>query len=170
MSEQTQVDLDKLIRAGGVLQGEFAVRALDALTDRLASPEGVVAWSLSGIRDAHGRPRLKLVLGGQLELVCQRCLQPLMHHVEAQAGLVVVREESAMPDLEEEDDEADFVLVPGLFDVREAVLEELLLVLPMMPRHETAECHGPAVSEVEEDVAGETRVSPFEVLRRPSGG
>jgi uncharacterized protein len=162
MSERTLVDLEKLIRSGEPLDGEIAVSALTELADRLASQDGTLAWRLRGERDLHGRVRLDLMLDGRLQLVCQRCLGALSFPFEHRHALVVIRDEAAMPELEEEDDDADCVLLPGPFDVQEAVLEELLLALPMMPRHETEQCHGP---EDGPDVPVEGRVSPFAVLR-----
>lgn len=167
MSERTLVDPEKLVRGHQPLSGEIPVKALAELADRLASPEGVVAWKLEGRRDLHGRARLELCLSGCLQLVCQRCLGALTYPFEHRHALVIVRDEAELPELEEEDDEADCVLVPGPFDVEQAVLEELLLALPMMPRHEDEHCHGPQAGPEQEQEAAQGKVSPFAMLRRP---
>ncbi len=166
MSERTQVDPDKLIRGGETLHGEFDVAAFAELEDRLASSDGVIAWTLRGDRDLHGRPRLTLTLKGTLALICQRCLGALEHALDHRHALVVVREESALPELGDEDDDSDCVLLTGPLDLQQAVLEELLLALPMMPRHETEQCHGPQDGP---EAEGGGKVSPFAVLRGSSG-
>ncbi|MDE3010309.1 MAG: DUF177 domain-containing protein [Pseudomonadota bacterium] len=136
--------------------------ALPELADRLASGDGAVAWSVRAARDAHGRPRLTLELDGQLQLICQRCLGPLPFAIRHQHALVVVKSEAELPELEDEEDDSDFVVVPGALDMQNAVLEELLLALPMMPRHETEQCHGPKDGPDAEEGG---KPSPFAVLR-----
>jgi uncharacterized protein len=163
MSEQTLVDPEKVVRGGEVLTGRVSVTDLPEIADRVADQAGTLEWKMRGERDLFGRARLHLQLDGQLVLICQRCLGPLLHALRHERDLVVVREEVDMPELEEEEEDADCILVPGLLDVTAVVLEELLLALPMMPRHEQSDCHGP-------EEAGEgDRVSPFAVLRQPGG-
>jgi uncharacterized protein len=160
MSAQPLVDPEKLVRGGETLTGVIRMAELPELADRLASSEGTLAWQIRAERDLHGRPRLLLHLEARLLLVCQRCLGPLPHVLDHAHALVVVTSEEALPELEDEEEDADCILVPGPLDVRGVVVEELLLALPMMPRHEAPDCVGP------EEAGGSTKLSPFAVLRQ----
>jgi uncharacterized protein len=159
MSDQTLVEPEKLIRSGDALVGHVALASVPEWLERLASPLGEVAWQLSADRDGLERPRLHLALSGDLVLQCQRCLEPMAYRLDHRWDLVVVREESELPDLEDEAEDADCIVAPGAVGIEALVVEELLLALPMMPRHETLACHGPEESGEAEGA------SPFAVLR-----
>ena len=159
MSDRTFVDLENLIRDGGVVAGCVPVADVPELSDRLASRAGVVSWRLQARRDAHARIGLTLWLEGELVMQCQRCLGDMSYPLSHRWELSVVRAEADLPELGDEDEEVDCIVVPQALDVVALVVEELLLALPMMPRHEGAECHGS-----EGGTEGE-RASPFAVLR-----
>lgn len=154
-----QFDLEKLIRTADVVRGVMPLADITELADRVVSRVGGVGWSLSARRDQQDRIHLRIGLDAVLDVQCQRCLGPMQHAVDHQWSLLVVRDESALPELEDEQDDVDTIVVPGMLDVGRLVIEELLLVLPMMPRHETQDCHGP-------EHGGEGRKpSPFAVLQ-----
>jgi uncharacterized protein len=71
--------------------------------------------------------------------VCQRCLGPLQVPVEIDAELQLAE---SLREISEADDEVDRVLASRHMDVGQLVEDEVILALPMVPRHE--ECaHGP---------------------------
>ncbi len=167
MSSSATLDLDTLMRTGDVCRGEISVAALAALQDRLLDAVGSLAWQASVLRDLHGRPRVRLALEGTLVLQCQRCLLPMPHDVAHGWQVGVVETEALLPELEEEEEDVDFIVAANPVSVMRLVEEELLLSLPMMPRHETAACHGP---EGRADKVVPARASPFaglDKLRKP---
>ncbi|MDR2209303.1 MAG: YceD family protein [Azoarcus sp.] len=146
---------------GGALEGEVPVARLDRLSDQLATTQGVVSWRLSGSLDAEGRPRLDLALSGRLVLLCQRCLDGLNWDLVVESALLPVRAGQDFPEDDLENDEVDVLEVngDGEFDVLSLVEDEIILALPIAPRH--ADCGMPGVAETDD---GTREKSPFVAL------
>ncbi|HRA81681.1 MAG TPA: YceD family protein [Thauera sp.] len=134
------------------LKGEVEVAKLSRLRDSLAGDEGVLNWRIDGsvvdgVLSGHSEPRLRLTLGGSLNLRCQRCLGGLEWPLSVETVLQPVRAGQSIPDEELEDDEVDAIEVSeGLgvgegLDVFALLEDEILLALPIAPRHE--ECRTP---------------------------
>ncbi|MCE1238541.1 MAG: YceD family protein [Azonexaceae bacterium] len=143
-------------RNGGVLEGTLAVRELARLHDLLAGLGGGVAWRLEGYKGSRGEPLLQLTVTGVLPLACQRCLEAVPFELDVDSLLELVPEGADMSQDELEDDSRDFLPVVKELDVAELVEDEILLALPVAPRHE--KCGLPGAAE-----AGD-RVNPFTVL------
>ncbi len=144
---------------GRSLVGEVAVADLLHLSDVLASLEGALAWRLEGsmAQGAVGlEPRLRLVVEGELSLSCQRCLGGLSWGLKVDNVLQPVRPGQAIPEGELEDDEVDAIEVAAELDVLALVEDEILLALPIAPRHEN--CESPR------NMAGSNKESPFAAL------
>src|SRR5690606_35744859 len=89
-------------------------------------------------------------------LACQRCLGPLEHAFERVSMLRLVRAGTPIGDEELELDEFDALEVGPELDVLALVEDEILLGLPVAPRHEQCELPLPA--------GGSEKKSPFDVL------
>jgi uncharacterized protein len=153
-------DVFRFAAGGGALEGEVPVARLERLLDQLADNGGVVRWRLFGSTDAEGKPRLDLVVSGQLVLCCQRCLGGLDWELKIGTALLPVRVGRDLPENELDNDEADAVEVDsdGGLDVLSLVEDEIILALPIAPRH--ADCGMPKV----EASGGARRDLPFAVL------
>lgn len=139
------LDVAAFCRAGAVHEGELALAALPRLASSLlaeadAPPTAPVAWSARGVLRpvTIGAPQFWIDLAGRAEvrLQCQRCLQPmnLVLEVERPIRFVDGEDEAARLDEEGEDD----VLALGhRLDLRELIEDELILALPLVPRHDT---------------------------------
>lgn len=126
--------------------GEIAVAKLARLADLLVADEGRIQWQLAG-SVAHvpsmaqpgssaSEPRLELEVSGRLSLRCQRCLEALQWPLALRSVLHPVRAGQPIADEELEDDEVDAVEVDGELDVFALIEDEILLALPISPRHE----------------------------------
>jgi uncharacterized protein len=151
-------DVFKFAAGGGVLEGELPVARLGRLSDQLSADEGVVCWQLSGSLDAEGKPRLALAVSGRLVLRCQRCLEGLDWDLTLEAALLPVRAKQDFPGDDLENDEVDAVEVGGggEFDVLSLVEDEIILALPIAPRH--ADCRMPGEAGTNGGARGQ---SPF---------
>lgn len=138
------------------LVGKVGVGALGRLADLLAGTNGEVQYRIDGDTDGQGKPRLRLVASGRLELRCQRCLDGLGWDLALESVLQPVRPGQDIPDEELEDDEVDAFEIESDLDVIGLVEDEILLALPIAPRHEQCEQPRPA--------DGEGKKSPFAVL------
>ncbi len=157
MSHQPVIDGFEFASAGATQQGILPLSGFPRLRDLLASDKGEVAYQLRGVRDARGRPSLRLRVEGELQLRCQRCLGPMALQVEADEFLVLAATQAEI-DADPADVEApDRVLAGKEMSVADLVEDELILAVPYAPRHD--EC-APAAREGEGATA-----RPFAGLR-----
>ncbi|WP_298393515.1 YceD family protein [uncultured Azonexus sp.] len=143
-------------RDARVLQGTLAVSAMERLHDLLAEVSGEVSWHLEGFRGKRGEPLLRLTVSGCIPLACQRCLDAIDFELDVDRLLEVIPANADVSQDELEDDSRDFLPVEKELDVAELVEDEILLSLPVAPRHDG--CGLPGASG-----AGE-RVNPFAAL------
>jgi uncharacterized protein len=137
----------------------------------LAAPDGTARGRVDfGREDRIAVAQIRIA--AEVMLLCQRCLSPLTWTVNStgRAALVATPAEAGrLPET------LETVLAPDhRISIRDLVEEELLLALPLVPRHENEECAGaragmPAESGSQPQPAGETH-RPFgqlsELLKR----
>lgn len=99
---------------------------------------------------------LHLHVTGTLLLSCQRCLEAVRFDLDIVSHLELVPGDSELSQDELEDDTRDFLPVAGGIELAELVEDEVLLALPVAPRHER--CGLPGAAGVGE------RNTPFAVL------
>ena len=143
-------------RDSRVLEGTLAIAELGRLQDLLAGTDGMLAWRLDGFPGERGEPLLRLTVAGRLALACQRCLEAVAFDLDIDSLLEIVPAGTELSQDELEDDTRDFLPVERELDVAELVEDEILLALPVAPRHEKCGLPGAAG-------AGE-RINPFAAL------
>ncbi|HRE15704.1 MAG TPA: DUF177 domain-containing protein [Rhodocyclaceae bacterium] len=156
MSQQLTIDCFAFAREARVLERTLPVSALERLHDVLAHRLSEVKFRLQGTMGAGGKLQLRLSVRGNLALACQRCLEAVDFVVEIDNLLELVSEDTDLSQEELEDDTRDFLPVGGPLEVVALVEDEILLALPVAPRHEKCGLPG-------ERVAGE-RISPLAAL------
>ncbi len=157
------IDPLHLADAGVQLAGDLPVARLGRLKAMLASEDASVRLTARFGMDEQGRRVLKLEATAELEMTCQRCMGRMAVPVAVDATLELVPEDAA-GDTASERYEPLFVS-RGHMSLAEIVEDELLLQLPMIPRHEPGngaclQVAGPADGQ-EQDQA---RENPFAVL------
>jgi uncharacterized protein len=129
---------------GGWPLAGFA-RLIDGHPAEAAAPAGEVRWRARGLGRAvaGGAPQVWLELEAQAEVLrcCQRCLQPVAITLQVRRRLRFVDGEAQAAELDA-DSEDDVLAIERALDLRALVEDELLLALPMVPRH--ARCSAPA--------------------------
>ena len=143
-------------REGRVVEGTLALSSLERLYDLLAETAGEVDFRIGGLTGERGESLLHRDVSGSLPLACQRGLEAVPFELDVDIFLELLPEGVEVSQDEMEDDTRDFLPVAGKLDVAELVEDEILLALPVAPRHEG--CGLP--SSV---VAGE-RIHPFAQL------
>ena len=156
MSARAVIDSLAFARSAGQLSGEVQVADLGRLAEGLAAGGGVLRYALTGETDGRGRPRLRLRVDGGISLVCQRCLGSLPHEVAVESVLLVLDGGESAP--AEDLDDLDAVKAESEFDVWSLVEDEVLLALPMAPRHAEGACNAAPAAGVNE------AASPFAAL------
>ena len=87
---------------------------------------------------------LQLQASAPVQLRCERCLQGVPCTVQARRRIRFVKDEQTAAQLDALDDEEDVLALPERLDLRELIEEELILALPLAPRHD--DCRLPAAA------------------------
>lgn len=155
------VDGFEFCRLGEQLSGSTPVAALERLAAEVADKSGEVRWSFAGGRHPKGFPQLRMVVDGEVSLVCQRCLSSYRQPLASETVLVLARSEADADETEEklDDDSIDVIVGSTSLDLLQLVEDEVLLSLPLSPRHETCPGDAPKLSTDKPE-------SPFAVLRK----
>ncbi len=158
-------------RAGGSLSGQWSLSALPRLssfvvTEAIAPPASV-QWRVNGEQqpgnDGSVKVYLQLEASAPVQLRCERCLQGVGYTVHARRRIRFVKDEQTAAQLDALDDEEDVLALPDRLDLRELIEEELILALPLAPRHE--DCRLPAAAaEGQPEPQGRATPHPFAAL------
>ena len=136
MSQAGVIDSLQFARAGLEKRGRVGMQELLRLAQMQGSTEGL-EYHLRGGRTGTGRPCLRISVSGCVQLPCQRCLDPLPVPIVVDAELQLA---GSLSEISEADDDIDRVLASRRMDVGQLVEDEVILALPMVPRH--AACGG----------------------------
>jgi len=167
-----RLDVEAFAKEGASLDGRWPLAQLDRLAESaFAEPESVddvaagreVSWQVRGewraLRGGDLQIWLHLSAGAELPLECQRCLKPVTAVVDTQRSFLFVRGEDAAAQLDA-DSEDDVLALTRALDLRELIEDELLLALPLVPRHEV--CPSPLpVPAAGAEAAAEAPPHPF---------
>lgn len=139
-----RLDVRAFAKAAGHLTGTWPVATFDRLTDTLAAGDGgapvdAVSWSASGqevaVRGGAAEVWLHLQADAALPMVCQRCLMAYPHALSVRARIQFVANERLAAEMDAEA-EHDVLAFSKELDLHVLVEDELLLDLPLVPRHE----------------------------------
>ncbi len=151
----------RLAELGRSFQGRIPVSRLRRLGQSLSSLEGEVDVALEFSSDAQGRRRIAGRIRATLEVVCQRCLEPMVLELCPEPHLGLVESEAEAEALG--DDLEPLVVSEGPMSLADIVEDELILSLPLVPMHALEACPGASFSA--KGAEGQrTRESPFAVL------
>lgn len=161
-SERLEVGVLRALRP--TVEREFPLDSLERVADRLVRPQGRV-WVRLHVTEAGDFPALQGDLRANPWLVCQRCLEPFEASVDAEVRVALVA-----TDAEAERVPSEFEPVEtqnGVVDLFALVEDELLLALPLVPVHESAEeCAAAREVVMEPEPAPEPAPAP---VHRPFG-
>ncbi len=138
-----KLDIEPFAKDAVQLEGEWPSHELDRLIEA-TPPESrdasaPVAWQARGeYRQSRGNaPQLwvHLKASTSVTLQCQRCLQPVDVPVAADRSFLFVHGEDAAAALDAESED-DVLAVSRAFNLQDLIEDELLLELPLVPRHE----------------------------------
>jgi uncharacterized protein len=142
-----RLDVRAFTRDGGHLGGQWAIDALPRLADSLqpTPTPPPVTWAADGGIAGGGAdrmPSIHLTATATLTLQCQRCLQPIDWPVAVDSRFRFAATEDDAARLDAESDDDDVLALQRELDLRALLEDELLLALPIVPRH--AVCTPPA--------------------------
>jgi uncharacterized protein len=158
-----RIDLRGVGPEGMTLQGVVPLASLARLAEAVHRAEGEARYELRLEDDPRGFVAVRGRIDATVELVCQRCLEPMSWTIEAWVALAVARSEGL---LQRVPDDLEPELAPeGSLDLAGMVEDELLLALPLVARH-TAPCSVDAPSASTDTTEGPAAPNPFAALAK----
>jgi uncharacterized protein len=138
--------------------------------ESVVDPSAEIAYRVEGGADGRGRPRLLFALTGSVEVICQRCLQPMQWELGGRTSVLLAANQRQLDAWDSEVEEAEVVLADQPLDLNELLEDEFLLGLPFAPmcddpgcaRRMESEAQGTAENHAETMPEGN---SPFGALR-----
>ena len=164
-----RLDVKAFAKTGGSLAGSWPLSGFTRLADVLSAADGGVPadsvhWSAQGeetpVRGGAAQVWLQLQAEAALPLVCQRCLLAYPHPMAVQTRILFVADEETAAEIDAEA-EHDVLVFSKELDLHELVEDELLLDLPLVPRHEV--CPEALTTSFEEEPEA-PREHPFAAL------
>jgi uncharacterized protein len=166
MHDPLRLDIAAAAAEGATLAGRWPLASLSRLH---AGADGdlEVAWTAGfeqrAVHGAAPHAWLHLKADASVARECQRCLQPVLLplHVDRVFRFVPTEEEAAALDADSED---DVLAASPRFDLRALVEDELLLALPLVPKHDA--CPVSWQPEPPEDAQRENPFAALAALKR----
>jgi uncharacterized protein len=165
-----RLDVAAFAKEAARLEGRWPLAQLDrlagaAVADAASTVASEVAWTARGERRlVHaGESQVWLHIGAAtcLALECQRCLKPMDVPLQIERSLRFVHGEDAAAQIDAQSED-DVLALTRALDLRELVEDELLLALPLVPRHEA--CPVPLPIGTGDDGAADEKPNPFAAL------
>jgi len=156
-----QVDLHRAVAGAWSFAGTIALREMPRLRSVLCEPAGEARFTIVFGRDREGRATVRGTLRAMLPLQCQRCLRPFGFPVAVDFALAVVTRSEQTDELPEHYD--PLLSEDGAVQPRELIEDELLLAVPLIPKHPSEQCAEAAMRPAE-DGAETRQANPFAVL------
>ena len=163
------LDIKAFAQAGARLQGETPLADWPRLLhEQFAESAGAaVRWRLDGrmVPVTGGAAQVAMGLQAEVDLVqqCQRCLSAVVQKVEAERDFLFVADEATAEALDE-DSEADVLVISRDFDALSLVEDELILALPLVPRHDNCPQSLPDSAQDAAFEQASERPNPFAAL------
>ena len=139
MPERLLIDPVDFAHHARVHHGKIALSEFERLRDYLAADSGELRYAVIGGLDKDGKPVLQISVSGEIALRCQRCLGELRHALDLSTMLLLAQNENELVRLDE-NEPVDCILAKRDTDVLALIEDEIILSLPISPRHNEAEC------------------------------
>ena len=165
-SAASALDIATFCKTAGRLQGQHPLAAMERLAASFcAATDGSAAWQAEGslllVTGAEPEMWLELQAEADVPLQCQRCLQAMSETLRVQRRFRFMRSEEEALRLDE-DSEDDVLVLPARLDLLELLEDELILALPIVPRHEV--CPTPLPMPVRAQASEAPAPNPFAAL------
>jgi uncharacterized protein len=156
-----RLEVELFAAQAGHLEGRWALASFERLPS-LPRDDAFVEWQADGeqrvVAGAACEVWLRLRATATVALPCQRCLAPVEVPLDVDRRFRFARDEAAAEALDAELED-DVLALTHALDLQVLVEDELLLAVPLVPRHESCPDGGPPLQ------AGDAAApSPFAAL------
>jgi len=158
------IDSLDFARNGQKISGEVQLAQLPRLLDMLESRNGIISYTVHGVVDKQGCRALDISITGSCQLRCQRCLNGMDYAIRLDTRLLL-RVQASLDALDDNgaviEEEFDSILADVHLDVLDMLEDEILLSLPIAPKHKFGDCQA-----TDGEDAWEEERHPFAVLAK----
>ena len=160
------LDIRAFARSSGLLHGQTSLAQWPRLQAEQfeGDGKGSVDWRLQGALNTLAGGGCEVMLSLRAEtrvpLQCQRCLHPVNQTVLVERQFLFAADEAAAEAMDA-DSELDVLVISRDFDALSLVEDELIMALPMVPRHEVCPQSPPASAQDEAFADAGERAHPF---------
>jgi len=134
-----RIDVFSAARSGAAWRGRLALSAMPrlcaSLTDGPGDRDALLNYECRGLTDAQGRPALELQLEATLPLRCDRCSSKLALALDTQRTFYFVNTQAELAAIPIDDTPEEALLGSSQFDLAGLIEDEVILQLPISPRH-----------------------------------
>ncbi len=143
------------------LEGRVRISDLERLSSMCLNTSDELVWTLAGRVHSSGHFQVDLTVKGKIDLICQRCLEAFSFELDSKAFIILADSEDEADEIEDglaSDDPTEVIVREAQMDVMVLVEDEVLLSIPLSPRHEMCPNDDRQVKALKKE-------SPFAVLR-----
>lgn len=167
-----RMDANKVFRQHVTIEGCISLPTLQRLAGYLADEQGTVVVKLTFDKDEAGHRRIHGSVQAQVNVVCQRCLEPMALRLEEPLCLALVSSEAMARELPDNMD--PWLMTPDNDELltSDIIEDQLILAMPVVSRHQQCSAGSPAQQKLDELQKAADTVSdagtqnPFAVLAR----
>jgi len=160
-----EIDPFRMAQSGLKLEGTVPISAMNRIAGSLSNNEGEASVIMNFDVDETGLSFMNGKFSAKLSLICERCMTEMSVDVDVECFLAIIKSERKVEGLTELYDpwiveNSDPILLSSIVE------DELILGLPLVPRHKHACLPKEAWYRGDDidQVIQEKRVSPFDVL------
>lgn len=164
MALPTHIDPRKLALQGYHLEGEVSMDGLPRLATSVLRICGPV---LASVQFGLDETKARIVRGSAralVEVICQRCLDPVQVNLDAEFALQIIKSEEQEKRVAKNYE--PWIVAERIANLSQMLEDEILLALPLVNYHELGKCTGDTF-QPKSDLVGKNSGSdsnPFEIL------
>ena len=168
MSKRLPIDIDpfRLVEQRILLNGEMPVKQFPRLKKLLATNTGAVQVNLVFERtEITALPIITGTITGELELICQRCLDSVPFIVKSDLSIILIKTDDQAERLQNDYD--TWLVEDDRIFLQDFIEDEILLVLPHSALHDECEPFKPLIEALPSTVEPQQQENdnPFAILK-----
>lgn len=132
------IDPIECLQEEQVFEGSLDSNNLPRLSEALSEANTSIPYQLTFSLDEQGRCIVHCAITTCLKVICQRCAGSMELPVAIDSSLCVIANDKLAEKLPKRYE--PLVTEEGMVSLKDVVEEELLLAIPMIPRHNEADC------------------------------
>lgn len=143
-------------KSGQVIEQECDMKYLTRANDLLDGLSGKLKFTISG--QVLDKPVLNVLIYGKISTLCQNCLDPVEVVIEYNGVVPIFNNESELDEalFGEDAYSHDGILADEQFNTLDFIEDEIIMLLPLAPKHES--CTNVSYADA--------KVSPFSELKK----